>query len=373
MRLSEVSVMKYIVKGLIIGTIAMKITMIPMIGYTHIVFFLLILSATLLIDEVNRKWQIVMMMIESMLSLYVYYVLGFSYEVFAILLFDSIYLGLVAGILPALIMVIWHKNIELMTNDILLFGMSSITAYLLKKSKESELHHRSILDGERRVRYDLEMVQNALIQSNKEIESLTEVKERDRIARDLHDTIGHSIAGILIQLQAAIKILHTNNLKAENILDNCVTRLQASLETVRDTVHNMYHAKKVSLNTIKDIIKQYTYCPIDVVYDGDFSQIPTNYFNVLTFVLKEALTNVSKHSGASNIHIHIANTGKLLRMQIKDNGKGYRDVSGGVGIRIMRERIEQLDGFFNIDGSKGTLIVCVIPIRMENEHENYDC
>lgn len=83
-----------------------------------------------------------------------------------------------------------------------------------------------------------------------------------------------------------------------------------------------------------------------MVYDGDFSQIPTNYFNVLTFVLKEALTNVSKHSGASNIHIHIANTGKLLRMQIKDNGKGYRDVSGGVGIRIMRERIEQLDGFF---------------------------
>lgn len=68
MRLSEVSVMKYIVKGLIIGTIAMKITMIPMIGYTHIVFFfLLILSATLLIDEVNRKWQIVMMMIEACL------------------------------------------------------------------------------------------------------------------------------------------------------------------------------------------------------------------------------------------------------------------------------------------------------------------
>lgn len=190
-----------------------------------------------------------------MLSLYVYYVLGFSYEVFAILLFDSIYLGLVAGILPALIMVIWHKkNIELMTNDILLFGMSSITAYLLKKSKESELHHRSILDGERRVRYDLEMVQNALIQSNKEIESLTEVKERDRIARDLHDTIGHSIAGILIQLQAAIKILHTNNLKAENILDNCVTRLQASLETVRDTVHNMYHAKKKLVLTPSKIL-----------------------------------------------------------------------------------------------------------------------
>lgn len=373
MKFSEVKSMKYIVKGLMIGTIAMKITMMPTIGYTHIVFFLLLLSATLLIEEVNRKWQVLMIIIEIILTLYTHYTLGFTYEVFTILLFDSIYLGLTAGILPALIIIIWNKDIGLITSDILMFAMSSIIAYILKISKEKELYYRSILDGERRIRYDLEMAQNALVQSNKEIEHLTELKERNRIARDLHDNIGHSIAGILIQLQAAIKILYKNNDKAENILNGCVTRLQTSLETVRDTVHNMYNARKVSLDTIKEIINQYTYCRIDAVYEGDFSQIPTNYFKALNFVLKEALTNVSKHSDASKIQVNLSNTGKLLRMQIKDNGKGYSRVSGGIGIRIMRERIEHVDGFFSIDGSEGTLIVCVIPLRTENGYENSDC
>ncbi|QUI22943.1 sensor histidine kinase [Vallitalea pronyensis] len=363
--------MKYMVKALIIGSIAFEMAQVS-ITSMDIIFFLLLITVTLSMEEVGRKWQTLIFLFECIMMIYMYEGLGFSSTVLTLMIFDSLYFGFYVGLLPVLYMMLTGLPMFSMMHHMLLFVMTGATAYVLKRSKAKEIRDRSILDNERRVRYDLEVVQHALIQSNKEIERLTEVKERNRIARDLHDNIGHSMAGMLMQLQAAIKILHTNKPKAEGMLYGCVTKLQTSLETIRDTVHNMYHVKRVTMDTLKRIIDQYTYCTIDATYGGNFLHIPENHFKVLSFVLKEALTNVSKHSGASHVQVHMTNTGKLLRMQIKDNGKGYQGTAGGVGLRIMRERIEQLDGYFSIDGENGTRIVCVIPVRTENEHENYD-
>lgn len=354
--------MRTIVKGIIFASIASNIILKPTIQYKEVIFLLLIISITLLVGEFGRKWQILFMSLETIMVLYGYFALDFTLELMSILIFDAIYLKLYFVFIFIGGVMLWIWELAPLAHHFIALSLCGITAYMLRASKESSLKYRGILDDERRMRYDLETVKNALIQSNQEIERLTEVKERNRIARDLHDTIGHSLAGIVIQLQAALKISDRDSDKSRSMLNQCVERLQSSLETVRNTVHNMYSRDKIGIDHIQEIVTNYKYCKVDASYSGDFTQVPTNCMEAFTYILKEALTNITKHSGASRIEITISTNSKIMRMLIHDNGKGFEVIGQGLGIRSMQDRIHNFNGILSIDGKQGTRIVCTIPL-----------
>lgn len=355
--------MKYLCKGLIILLSIINIVQGNLIHTRDIILMLLIISTTVLIESMNKKGRLIVLFIETFLIGYAYIFSDISYSILCILLFDAVYshFDYLIIIIPGF-MLYQEKSLMHFPMDywlsIILVG---IIAFLLRKNEAKQTYYNNILDNERRIRYDLEITKNQLLLSNKAIEKLTVVKERNRIARDLHDNVGHSIAGILIQLQAAQRLMKNDLHKSEHIINQCIKNLQISLGTIRDTVHNMYHTEKVGIDYIKKIIDGYTYCKVILDYKGDFSKVLMKHLEIFGFIVKEALTNASKYSNASEIQIELMVNDKLLRLSIKDNGMGCPRIKEGLGMKSMKDRIKNIGGTIAIDGSHGMIIVCTIP------------
>lgn len=239
-----------------------------------------------------------------------------------------------------------------------LFGYSS------GKFSEKELEYRNHFDDERRLRYELETTKARLVQSMKETEHLTQIEERNRIARNIHDSVGHSLSGILIQLQAAKKLYTRNAQKSGEILDVCIKNLMNAITALRDTVHNIKPLEDdANEESIKKIIKSFCFCKINYKSSGDFQTVPKDVIGTVKTNLGEALSNASKYSGADEIDINININDKYIRTFIKDNGKGCANIKEGLGISGIRERVRKLSGSLSVCGEDGFTIVFIIPLK----------
>jgi len=266
------------------------------------------------------------------------------------------YLGFLFTILP-IILIIQSEFYYLIYYLI----FSSILGYILNKKYLQEKFYTQTFDNERRLRYELEHIKNQLINNSKEIERLTEIKERNRIAREIHDHIGHDIAGVLFQLQAAEKIHDNNPTKSIDIVALCSNKLSQTLELIRNTVYNIKPVLELNENVFKNVINQFVFCPVQFKFDGNIQMIKSDVLELLLANLKESLTNASKHSGATEIQVKIEANQNFIRFYYQDNGKGCQVIKEGLGVTGMKERIKNLGGMININGINGFSIVCIIP------------
>ncbi|MBU3209329.1 sensor histidine kinase [Clostridium algidicarnis] len=216
-------------------------------------------------------------------------------------------------------------------------------------------------DKERRYIYELERSKQELINNSNEIMYLTEVKERNRIARSLHDNLGHKIAGILIQLRACKVLALKDKEKALGLLDGSIEAMAESLDLIRETVHNIKPKENIGIEYIKALVGDFKYCDVEFIQEGDFNNLNSYEMQIILSTLKEALTNISKHSKASKVIIKIESNNNFIRLYIKDNGIGYVLIKEGLGISGMKERIVNIGGNLSISSEEGFIIVLVIP------------
>lgn len=239
---------------------------------------------------------------------------------------------------------------------------AGLFGYMTGIKSRNESEHLSLLDEERRLRYNLERVQNELINSRNEIEQMTEIRERNRIAHEIHDNIGHGIAGVIFQLEGARRILKKDIEKAEDVLKLCSSKLSETLELTRNTVYNIKVDKRLGIDAIEKIIKDYRFCTVLFERNGDFSGVTMSNMKILEANVMECLTNASKYSKASEIHIQIDIGRKNIRFYYKDNGIGCSEIKENLGISGMRQRVRNVGGTISIDGNDGFLIVCTLPV-----------
>lgn len=249
---------------------------------------------------------------------------------------------------------------------LIILAFSGILGFLISSKEEKQNYYFHALDNERRIRYELEDVKEQLLQNSKHIKRLTEVKERNRIAQDIHDHIGHDIAGVLMQLQAAEKMMKIDNKKSQNIVKLCVNKLSSSLEMLHDTVHNIKPHEKYNEPIIEKIINEFSYCPIDFQLIGDLSLVSQEIQAILASNLKESLTNAIKYSGAALIKIGINVTLNYIRFSYHDNGSGCKYIKEGLGLSGMRKRVNKVGGMTHISGENGFSIISVIPKQSTN-------
>jgi len=206
-------------------------------------------------------------------------------------------------------------------------------------------------------------LQGQLEDANKRIAELVKLDERQRIARDLHDTLGQQLSLIGLKSDLASRLLRTNPDKALAELNDIHQTARVALQEVRELVTEMRGMKlEDEIITIEKMLQA---AGIEFRLEGEPKLKETSLLaeNVACMCLKEAVTNVVKHSGATSCTISIEETNTGLTLRIKDDGSGMPNSTGGKGngLRGMKERVEFVNGSLSIRSNKGTTITIRIP------------
>lgn len=217
-----------------------------------------------------------------------------------------------------------------------------------------------------------ENLEGELETARERIEELIIVEERQRIARDLHDTLGQKLSMIGLKSDLASRLVTKNPEEAIREIKDIRHTASIALKEVRELVADMKAVKlHEEIIRVEQILKaaQINY---DIVGNTKTLNIPVLMENVLSMCLKEAITNVVKHSGATKCKITIDRNYNEIMLCIIDDGKGFNDKLNiaGNGLKGMQERLEFFNGSLKIDSKSGTKISISVPLAITHQKGN---
>lgn len=210
-------------------------------------------------------------------------------------------------------------------------------------------------------------LEEKLEDANKRISELVKIEERQRIARDLHDTLGQKLSLIGLKADLAGRLIMKDPEQARNELRDVQRTARTALSEVRKMVSSMRGIRlKDEIFRIKQILMA---AQINMVYDGEpsLTNVSPITENILSMCLKEAVNNVVKHSGAKNCTLSIEQTLTEIVMVIRDDGvfKGLEGRNGlfadGHGLLGMKERLEFINGSLELTTKEGTALMIRVP------------
>jgi signal transduction histidine kinase len=185
-------------------------------------------------------------------------------------------------------------------------------------------------------------------------------RERIRIARDLHDLLGHHLTALTINLQVAS---HLSDGEAKEKVDQCHSLSKLLLSDVRETVATMRKMPVVKLQELLEIaIKDIPRLQISLDVEAELEVDDVNTAEVLLRIIQEAITNTLKHSHARAAKIKVKLEGDQIIMEYTDDGGGCEKLKHGHGLQGMRERIERLDGQLHIESKPNFSIRAIAPL-----------
>lgn len=202
-------------------------------------------------------------------------------------------------------------------------------------------------------------VSRQLRQANEEIERLTQIAERERIARDLHDLLGHTLTVIAVKSDVANRLFFVNPEMAQRELSDVEATAREALREVRSAVTG-YRADGIAVE-LSNVRRALNGSRIQLFSEIEDVALSAVEGYVLCLVMREAVTNILRHAHASECHIHLSQSDSV-RLTIRDNGSGKR-AGDGNGIRGMRERLQQLDGFLSVEtlSTGGVSVMAQLP------------
>ncbi|WP_458460601.1 histidine kinase [Paenibacillus sp.] len=213
-----------------------------------------------------------------------------------------------------------------------------------------------------------EQLEGQLENANKRLDDLVKMEERQRIARDLHDTLGQKLSLIGLKTDLAKRLLRNNPDQAEIELNDLRQTASTALKEVREMVTTMRGTQLVDeMFRAEQILKA---ASIEFVLEGNPKLQDTSQLNenVLGMCLKEAVTNIVKHSQATVCTITIKETESDNILTVQDNGVGIERTRNkdrrGTGILGMKERLEFVNGCLDLRSGAdktGTQIVIQVP------------
>lgn len=208
--------------------------------------------------------------------------------------------------------------------------------------------------------------QSLLEKQDYEIYTAT-LRERNRIAREIHDNVGHMLSRSILMV-GAMKAVH-----GEGSLKEPLCRLEdtlsAAMTSVRESVHDL-HDEAINLKEVlESLTGEYTFCQTRLVYDMGY-EVPREIRYGFIAIVKEALNNVMKHSNATWVQVVAREHPGMYQLVIEDNGtsgigRKHDGYGGGIGIRNMKERVDTFGGNLEIQTQKGWRIHITVPKKAD--------
>ncbi|WP_377867439.1 sensor histidine kinase [Bacillus sp. R86525] len=268
------------------------------------------------------------------------------------------------------------------TEKILVYSIVDAGTYAMfwgvKLKREAAEMSKRHYEQLREVHAELEKAHTELQQTHQDLEKATVrllwfavLEERNRISCDLHDSIGHGLTSVIVQLQALPYIMKEDVAEADISLKTTLEVARRCLQDVRTVVHHMAVDEAglglVALQSLVKQVREQGQLDIALTVDGSISSVDTEVSESLYRILQEALTNVIRHAHASHVDVVVSESEGVLTMSVTDNGiwTDKTPILSGLGMSSMKARSERVGGTLRIRAvdTHGLKLIVLIPLH----------
>jgi signal transduction histidine kinase len=238
-----------------------------------------------------------------------------------------------------------------------------LIAYILKYRNVSlrniKRDYYNLRDSTKEISLQLERKNKELLEKQDYEINLATLKERNRIARDIHDNVGHLLSRSILQIGALLAINKDEGTRES--LKLIKATLSEAMDSIRSSVHDL-HEESIDLQTeIQKLVDGFSFCTIKFDYDVETNPEKNVKYCFIT-VTKEALSNIINHSNATNATVTIREHPALYQLIVQDNGTNCSyNSENGIGIKNVNDRVTAVGGNININTEKGFRIFISIP------------
>jgi signal transduction histidine kinase len=240
----------------------------------------------------------------------------------------------------------------------------------------------SIMKVQRAQQDQLTRANQRIAQYASTLEALTISRERNRLARELHDVLAHTLSGVAVELEGLRAVLHSDPEKSQALLEHSLVAVREGLTETRRALQEL-RAKPLedlglglAIRGLAESAAVRAGLALDISIAEPFSDIPELVQQSLYRVAQEALENVKEHAQARSVSVHLAREDGLLRLEICDDGMGFdpntADETFQYGLRGMRERAEMAGGtlVLNSQTGEGTRVIYTVSASAHAELNN---
>ncbi len=321
-------------------------------NYQIAIVILIGLSVSFAVDIIKPKYKTLVYTLFFITST-IYPVLIFSYPIVFMLLSELPIPAVLAPIIAFIII----GNFK--TDIVLLSLIALLTHHLINKYNTEKIQGESEYF---KVKLEADKQKIEKIKSMENLEKDIEIailSERNRIAREIYDSVGHTISGAIIQSEA-MRGLKDKSLNKS--IDSLQTNLKSGMADIRTSLHAL-HDKSIDLHlAISDVIQSNTSLDITLNYSVD-SILTYNVKHDILSVIKEAISNTIKHSNAKTMHISIIEMPKHLSISIEDNDNKLREGDigkRGIGFYSFENVSEKYQGRFTYEYQNGIKLLFLL-------------
>ncbi len=353
-------------------------------------FFAIILILLFIINTQLRYFLFRDKFVPVFISIIIDFILGYTlHKNYSGLLLPYFIIGIIDSfilienyskyILGALgLLIILYAGNELPIYQLLSYTIAIITLGLVASMIKEE-QNRTLMAED--LYHRLRKSEDELIKTNQELEAyadsikeLSILKERNRISREIHDSVGHSLSTIIIQLGAIEKIAKDNgeaaSLMASNLRDfakNGLEEIRKALRELKPKEFKEYETLIAIERLIKDFSKL-TGIHVKLGFSKNKWQIDENSSLVLYRVVQEFLSNSLRHGKATKVNIFMHFSDNELIVTMQDNGVGTNEIKPGLGLTSISERIKELGGSLSYESREGKgFLLRVVLKPIDNE------
>ena len=241
-------------------------------------------------------------------------------------------------------------------------GLAALTAWLAEPMLMYWLPGAaiSIVIGTANILFGENERKDAALRLNQaEVKRLARVAERERIARDLHDVLGHTLSLITVKSELAGRLIEQDPAAAREEIKAIEGTARQALREVREAIGGLHEQRLTE--ALEHVEMSLRAADVELVLDiDDGIELPAPVQAMLALVIREAATNVLRHADARRCRITLVRDGDEIRLEIRDDGRGGLRAEGR-GVQGMRARIESLGGKIDVESTGGTRIIAQLP------------
>ncbi len=321
---------------------------------------LLLVAANAVIYIKDRRWTFFLLSASAMIFLVAdYELISVTYNLYSVRSYIQYYSGTAQQFLLGAYNVLISANI-------LIFILYCVNIILSQSRDIEEAKKRS---------ENLQTVNAQLKHYNKMTEKMAEARERNRMAREIHDTLGHTLTGISAGVDACVAIIDENPEQTKRQLELVSKAVRGGIKDVRRSVSELRAdaLERFQLEeAIQDMISEInSLAGVKVCFHSNVKPLKfgEDEENVIYRIIQEGITNAIRHGHADCIWVDARKEEGIFKLKIKDNGVGCKEIKKGFGTKHMKERVNMLGGTISFSGENGFLINAQIPIRWGEEYD----